>query len=148
VLSGAFTKAIEWGLIDQHPIKKNVLKPGTPPRERYVEDWELLEALSLPSRRKKGSVKVIQAFLRIKLLTGRRRAEILRVRLIDLLDEGVRFTLAKKRGRKTLIVAWSDELRQAVQEALHARPVAALTCVTMVLQTAGIPCGNGSCFES
>jgi integrase len=123
VLSHAYTKAIEWGLVDQHPIKRNVVKLGTPSRDRYVEDWELLEALSLRSRRKKGSVKVVQAFLRIKLLTGRRRAEILRVRSTDLLDEGVQFTLAKKRSRKTLIVEWSDELRQAVQDALDARPV-------------------------
>ena len=123
VLSHAYTKAIEWGLIDQHPIKKNVVKPGNPPRDRYVEDWELLETLSLPARRKKGSVKVVQAFLRIKLLTGRRRVEILRVRSTDLLDVGMRFTLAKKQSRKILIVEWSDELRQAVQSALDARPV-------------------------
>lgn len=47
VLSHAYTKAIEWGLTDTHPIKQKVRKLSTPPRTRYIEDWEIVEALSI-----------------------------------------------------------------------------------------------------
>ncbi len=67
--------------------------------------------------------RAIQAFLRINLLTGRRRVEILRVRTTDLLEQGIRFNIVKKRKNKLLTIEWSDELRQAVQDALDARPV-------------------------
>ncbi len=53
------------------------LRPKT--QASYLAAIQRLKPVSLPSRCKKGSVKVVQAFLRIKLLTGRRRAEILRV---------------------------------------------------------------------
>lgn len=126
VLSHAFTKAIEWGAREDHPmIEGKFRKLSTPPRDRYVEDWELIAALGLPSRRKKGSVRMVQAYLKIKLLTGRRRIEMMRLKTADLLEDGVRFELAKQRqsGIKEVVVAWSDALRASVQEALEARPV-------------------------
>ena len=45
VLSHAYTKAIEWGLVEDPPIKGKVRRKRPKPRQRYVEDWELLEAL-------------------------------------------------------------------------------------------------------
>ena len=41
VLSHAYTKAIEWGLAEENPVKGKVSKIATPPRDRYIEDWEL-----------------------------------------------------------------------------------------------------------
>ena len=38
VLSHAYTKAVEWGLIDRHPFKGEVRLKGGKPRDRYVED--------------------------------------------------------------------------------------------------------------
>jgi hypothetical protein len=61
VLSHAYTKAVEWGYIDRHPFKGEVRLQGEKPRDRYVEDWELVECLALDSKRKKGSVLMIQA---------------------------------------------------------------------------------------
>ena len=54
VLSHAFTKAVEWGYIDRHPFKGEVRLEGEAPRTRYVEDWEVVEALALKPRRKAG----------------------------------------------------------------------------------------------
>nr|VFK63879.1 MAG: hypothetical protein BECKTUN1418D_GA0071000_12304 [Candidatus Kentron sp. TUN] len=54
VLSHAFTKAIEWGLIDNHPFKGQIRLEGETPRDRYVEDWEVIEALSLSAPQKRG----------------------------------------------------------------------------------------------
>lgn len=53
VLSHAFTKEVEWGYVRAHPFKNRVRLEGEPPRERYIEDWEVVEVLSLPSVRKR-----------------------------------------------------------------------------------------------
>jgi hypothetical protein len=87
VLSHALTKAVEWGYIDAHPFKGEVRLQGEAPRTRYVEDWEIVECLSLDSRRKKGSVLAVQAYIRLKLLTGLARSDLLRLRLGEHLRE-------------------------------------------------------------
>ncbi|CAK0746251.1 hypothetical protein CCP3SC15_1420004 [Gammaproteobacteria bacterium] len=85
MLSHAFTKAVQWGYLDRHPFKSEVRLEGEKPRSRYIEDWELVESLSLPAMRKKGSVEMIQSYIRIKLLTGLRRGDLLRLTMSDLL---------------------------------------------------------------
>jgi hypothetical protein len=46
---------------------------GVKPRSRYIEDWEIIEALSLIPKRKSGSVLMLQAYIRVKMLIGNRR---------------------------------------------------------------------------
>lgn len=62
ILSHAYTKAVQWGYIDHHPFKGEVRLEGEKPRTRYVEDWELLEALAMKPKHAASSVKVIQAY--------------------------------------------------------------------------------------
>jgi integrase len=81
VLSHAFTKAVEWGFIDRHPFKGEVRLEGEKARIRYVEDWEIVECLALIPKRKAGSVLAVQAYIRLKLLTGMRRGDLLRLTL-------------------------------------------------------------------
>ena len=81
VFKHAFTKAVEWGLMAKHPFKGEVRLKGAKPRTRYVEDWEIVEALSLEPMRKSGSVRMIQAYIRIKMLIGLRRGDLLRLRM-------------------------------------------------------------------
>jgi integrase len=125
VLSHALTKAVEWGLIDRHPFKGEVRLTGEKSRTRYIEDWEIVECLSLDSKRKAGSVLAVQAYIRIALLTGMRRGDLLRLTMSDLQDDGIHVTPRKTQGTtgKSLIIAWSDELRSAVASAKAARPV-------------------------
>lgn len=124
LFSHVFTKAVEWGLIDRHPFKGQVRMKGNAPRDRYVEDWELDECLALDAKRKKGSVKMIQAYLRIKLLTGLRRSDMLRLTMTDLQDDGIHVKPHKTQNStgKRIIITWSDELRQAVAQAKELRP--------------------------
>lgn len=125
LLSHAFTKAVEWGYIDRHPFKDQVRFEGEKPRDRYVEDWEIIEALSLPSRRRRGSVLMIQAYLRLKLLTGLSQGDLLRLQENQLLEDGIhnqRHKTKAKTGKKTIYV-WTPELREAVAMAKAARPV-------------------------
>ena len=43
ILSHVFTKAIEWGALERHPmIEGKFRKKKQPPRTRYVEDWEIV----------------------------------------------------------------------------------------------------------
>ena len=125
VLSHAFTKAVEWGFIDRHPFKGEVRLEGEAPRTRYVDDWEVVECLALDSKRKKGSVLAIQAYMRIKLLTGMRCGDLLRLTIADLKADGIHVTPNKTRNTtgKRLIIDWSSELREAFDMAKAARPV-------------------------
>lgn len=128
LLSHVYTKAVEWGYIDRHPFKSEVRLEGEASRDRYVEDWEVLEVLSLPAVRKAGSVTMIQAYLRIKLLTGMAQGDLLRLRTDDhVKEDGIHIQRHKTKnstGKRT-IYEWSPELKASVDMALQARPVAA-----------------------
>jgi integrase len=125
LFSHAFTKAVEWGYLDKHPFKGEVRLEGEAPRDRYIEDWELIECMQLDSKRKKGSVLMIQAYMRIKLLTGLRRGDLLRLKMDQIKEDGIYVTPRKTEGTtgKSQIIEWSEELRDAVQKAKDARPV-------------------------
>lgn len=125
ILSHAYTKAVEWGYIDRHPFKGEVRLEGERPRNRYIEDWEVLEMLSLSSPRKKGSVPAIQAYIRLKLMTGMARSDLLRLTSANLKDDGIhirRHKTAESTGKRT-IYEWTPELRDAVELAKATRPV-------------------------
>lgn len=126
VLSHSFTKAIEWGALEDHPmIGGKFRKQHRPPRKRYVEDWEVIEALNLPSTRKRGSVKMIQAYIKLKLMTGLRRSDLLQLRSENLKDDGIHVTPSKTANSsgKSTIYEWNDSLRNVIQEILSVRPV-------------------------
>jgi integrase len=125
LLSHAYTKAVEWGYIDRHPFKNEVRLTGEAPRDRYVEDWEVIEALSLESKRKKGSVLMIQAYLRLKLLTGMAQGDLLRLTESQLKEDGIHNQRHKTKGStgKKTIYQWSPELREAITMAKQARPI-------------------------
>jgi integrase len=135
LLSHAFTKAVEWGLIKAHPFKKEVRFDGerssSGARERYIEDWELVEALALKPMRKRGSVRMCQAYIRLKRATGLRMTDMLLLKPSDAKDDGIHVHVSKTRhstGRKQ-IFAWVDEhgndtgRRAAWDACLTARPL-------------------------
>ncbi len=118
VLSHAYTKALRWGLAETHPIRGGKVEQHEErSRDRYVEDWELVAALKVAN-------PTVRAYIGVKLLTGLRRADILSLRIEDLKGDGIHVKprkTAKTTGTR-LIIAWSDALRQAVDEALASRP--------------------------
>lgn len=113
VLSHSMSKAVEWGLIDRNPIKGQVRKNSIPRRERYIENWELDEAVTVAS-------PMLRSYIVLKLLTGLRRGDLLRLKETDLEEDGIHVSTSKT-GAK-LIIGWTDELREAVVSALAARP--------------------------
>jgi integrase len=116
VLSHAYSKAIEWGLAEDNPIKGKVGKISRPPRRRYVEDWELDEALKVAS-------PFIKGYIELKLRLGLRRGDMLSIRLADLITDGIRVTPRKTQGTtgKTVVYGWTDDLRTAVDAVMALR---------------------------
>lgn len=118
VLRHSLTKAVSWGLLRQNPLLgKQVQLEGNWRRDRYVEDWELEEALRVAS-------KMIRAYIALKVLTGLRRKDILLLRQSDLRDDGIHVqpSKTKKTTGKRLIIEWTPELEAAKDAALAARP--------------------------
>lgn len=90
VLSHAFTKAFEWGVpIKEHPIKGKVTKFPKKARDRYVEDWELNEFLSVAN-------PMLQVYVPLKLATGKDQSMVLDIKLSDIKEDGLYFPKRKK----------------------------------------------------
>jgi integrase len=105
--------AVQWGLVDRNQLKGQVRKKTTPRRERYIEDWELDEAVTVAS-------PMLRSYIVLKLLTGLRRGDLLRLRTDNLLADGIHVHTSKT--GKRLIIRWTEELREAVESALSVRP--------------------------
>lgn len=126
LMSHLCTKLIEWGVLETHPmIEGKFRKITSQRRSRYVEDWEILEILKLESKRKRGSVRMMQAYIKLKLLTGLRRTDLLKLKTSDIKKDGIHVTPSKtaRSSGVSTIYAWDDQLRIAVDECLAARPV-------------------------
>ena len=120
VLSHMFTKAIEWGARHDHPItNKKVVKYSLPSRKRYVTDEELIRFASiLPLK--------WQLYISLKVWTGRRKGELLRVRLSDLTKTGIRF-VNNKEPYDSFIVEWTPETERIVSSIVNLkRPIASM----------------------
>lgn len=129
VLSHAFTWAVQWGLISKHPFKDEVrfersMQPKR--KERYVEDWEIVEALTLTPYRKRGSVLMCQAYIRLKLANiGLRATDMLRLKVTDATTDGFNVQPSKTErttGRRQFFT-WTPDRRRAWDMALAARPL-------------------------
>lgn len=111
VLSHMFTKAIEWGLRDDHPMTdKKVVKFALDHRRVLPTEEEVLAFLpNLPRQ--------FQLYVALKIWTGRRKGELLRLQRSDLLNEGMRFS-DNKRGDE-IVVPWEPATRAIVTELLN-----------------------------
>lgn len=115
VLSSAMSKGIEYGL-----VSKNVcigIKKLDYEREEVkdVTDEQFMAVYSVMR-------PMMQAAMWIYFLTGKRRTELLRLKIDDIQEEGIIFTLNKKKKTTKQVIEWSDQLRKAVQFALDNRP--------------------------
>lgn len=116
VLSHCFTKAIEWGLVESHPIIKNVKKFSTPARTNYVKDWQLEEALKVAS-------PFVKTYVHLKMLTGLRQGDMLSIKISDLKNDGIHVTPRKTANSsgKSLIIEWTPELKKSINEIMMIR---------------------------
>jgi len=120
-LSHCFTKAIEWGVLknSDHPLRGLKIKKADPVRDRYIEDWELIEALT-----------VAQPWLRLyiifKLITGMDKSTILSIKISDITEAGIYSARIKTKG-KARIYEWNEQLQKVVDDIkVLPRPVSSM----------------------
>lgn len=117
-LGSMFAHAMKLGVVASNPchgVRRNLELP----RERRPEIGEMNALIATAKARGTGSymVALIAAMVAV---TGRRRAEILRLTLASIMPDGLVGEEAKaKRGRKarSFLVQWSPTLREVVNEA-------------------------------
>lgn len=120
VLSNVLNQAIRMGLINANPCKQ-VRRNEEHPRTREVLDIEI--AAFLPH-----CPTWLQAYIRLKLLTGLRQGDLLNIRLDQLREDGL-FIQTNKRGKR-LLFTWTDDLRAAIDAIKSLRhPVTSLYLV-------------------
>ncbi len=126
ILQNAFSWAVfDKGYLSKHPFKDAIRFQAEKARDRYIEDWEIAEMMKITTNRRKGSFHAVKAYIKIKLLTGMSKGDLLRLTKSDLRDDGIhiqRHKVAHSTGKKTTYL-WSEELRSAVDEAIKVRPV-------------------------
>lgn len=125
VIRHAYSKAVSWGLIKTNPLKGNVEKIFTPPRDRYVKDWEIEEVLNLKPKINSRAVSLIKLYIRLKLMTGLSRIDLLKLKMSDLKEDGIHYIRQKtrKKNPKRMIVEWGNgELKSLVEEIIKFPP--------------------------
>jgi integrase len=126
LLKSIFQYAIGWGDLRVHTLKDVKIKPQTTARTRYVTDDEIKACLSHEDR-SQFSTPVCQAYIKLKLLTGLRKSDILRLTVANVTDDGLLTDTSKNKGG--LLFLWSDALHAAVEEAKAARPTQRTTLI-------------------
>lgn len=95
--------AIRWGIVESNPCQFVKRLPESP-RDKYITDQEL-EAI------KQLANENIRYLIEFAYLTGLRQADILKVRLSDLLPEGIYVEINKNKvGKigKKVIFEWTE----------------------------------------
>ncbi|MBO6594598.1 MAG: hypothetical protein JJ952_02070 [Pseudomonadales bacterium] len=118
VLRHLYTKAVEWGVIDRHPIKGEVRISKPAPRSRYVSDDEL--ALF----KNDYATEKIASYLELKELTGLSKQDILCIKLEDIKKDGLH-AYRRKTNAKLKVYCWDENglLNQALEhiKKVHSR---------------------------
>lgn len=116
VLKHLFKKAVQWGVLDNNPARE-IEKLSLPKRTRYVTDDEFKQV-------HESATPVIQVAMDLALLTGLRRGDLLALTRDNLTDDGILITPGKTRNSsgKTLLIEWSDELREVIDRAKRLPP--------------------------
>jgi len=128
LLSHVFTMAIRWGVVRDNPCR-NVKRITEKPRRRYIENHEFIALRSI-------APTVIQLMMDIAYLTGQRIGDILRIKISDLTDEGIRIEQSKT-GVKLLIM-WTDPLRECVNK-IRSLPRSVIHSFTLFCNRRGAP---------
>lgn len=121
-LKHLMTMAAEWGAIPTNPLL-GMRFPGAKPATRLLTRGEISRILSLEPQNRTEQIGI--AFVRLALLTGLRRADILGLRLSDCqADNGITVVPRKTAGTSGVSATfkWTEELRESVRLAEQIPP--------------------------
>jgi hypothetical protein len=105
VLGVIYKHAIRWRAARGNPVS-DFLFSAEPPRDRIVSGSE---------RRRFSRAycpRWLRGYLALKLLTGRRQGELLKLNRFSEKPSGIAFRILKKRKERELIVSWTPRLRK------------------------------------
>jgi integrase len=110
VLSHMFTKSIEWGLRSDHPMTNRRVTKFS------LEHRKVLPTIEEVTHFASGLPPQFQLYVALKVWTGRRKGELLRLERRHLTEHGMVFTDNKRGGE--ILVPWEDETRAIVRRLL------------------------------
>lgn len=99
VLKGAYSKAIEWGIVDRNPCD-HVAKIKMPVRDRYLEDWEF-DAI------RNAAPPWLQIAMDLAYATALRPIDVINIRWSDISATHLTF-MPQKTKKKSRIVQQYD----------------------------------------
>jgi len=104
LLSHVFSKAIRWGIVTTNPCKEVCCLPEQK-RNRYVTDDEFQAVRAFAS-------PLLCNFMDFAYLTGLRKSDALKVRLVDIQPNGIHINVNKTGNQ--LIIECNPELRRCI----------------------------------
>lgn len=120
LLKHTLTKAIEWGVIEEHPMTQSKFKmfPESKSQQRIPTFDEVEEALKLAN-------PTLKAFVRMSCLTGLRVTDQLGIKLSDITPEKMMVQIGKtaKRTATVLEFEMSDDLAEVITECRAIKPL-------------------------
>ena len=120
LLKHVFTKAIEWGIINSHPMTESKFKmfPEGKSQLRVPTIEEVKEAAKMAN-------PMLQAYIGIKVLTGLRHTDILLLRESDISDKALTVNVHKTKQTVDKIIefAMTAELKDAIKVCRAIKPL-------------------------
>lgn len=125
VIRAVFSAAVGWGRIAANPLKGQLRIPALRPRMRYVTDEEISRALP-------HATEWLRAYVKLKLATGARKSDLLRLTDEDVLPAGL--LIRPRKTAKTTGVQftfeWSEDLVDTVKLLQRLRPAGAASLLS------------------
>lgn len=128
LLSHILSFGIRWGVINSN-VCRNVRRHSEKPRTRYIEDFEFNAVLEI-------APPLIKMLMIFGLLTAQRISDILKIKLNDLTEEGIK--IQQNKTQKKLIILWSPELKKCVNE-IKKLPRSNIYSFTLFCNSKGAP---------
>ena len=120
VLKHVFTKSIEWGLRDDHPMHSGAFKmfPEKRSKMRIPTEQEVREAMKLAN-------PMLQSYCKLKLLTGLRMTDLLGLTAHNIKDGYLEVMLSKTEERTEQVLRFQmiDEVEQIIKECRERKPL-------------------------
>jgi integrase len=120
VLKHVFTKAIEWGTIDVHPMHSGAFKmfPEKRSKMRIPSDAEVREAIKIAN-------PMLQSYCKLKLITGLRQTDLLGLTVHNVKDDYLEVMLSKTEDRTEQVLRFdlTDEMRDIIRECRERKPL-------------------------
>ena len=120
VLKHIFTKSIEWGAIDVHPMHSGAFKmfPEKRSKMRIPSDEEVREAIKIAN-------PMLQSYCKMKLITGLRQTDLLGLTVHNIKGDCLEVMLSKTEDRTEQVLQFNltDEMREIIRECRERKPL-------------------------